>query len=481
MSFRRSLFISMAVIFFFASSSQIISQNNSQKAELTKQRGILTPSSEILLIDSFTDGDLTTDPAWNGDRTAFQIVTDSDVSTGATGSYTLRLNAPASSQTEYLSTQVTSMASTDGHSWSFWIGRRSLAYSSTNNVRIWLWANESNLESGTVDGYAVLIGDNTTNDEIRLSKITNGTPTHLIESSTALTNDLTDIGILIRVTRTNDGVWNLYSSAVPSTSGSGAVAGDLPSAANTPNNLGSVTDLTYSITDGGYVGVAITHTTSASAISTFEFDQFYFDRSSDSQLPVELITFNASIYGRAVDLRWETATEVNNYGFEVLRSYSPSGEIPLPSEYWEKIAFMPGHGNSNSPQYYLFKDKNPPAVNLIYRLKQIDTDGNFEYSGNVLVDMSELEPLPGKYHLAQNYPNPFNPATHIKFSLPENSFVQIIVYNVLGEIAATPLNQTMPAGSHEISFDGSALESGVYVYELRAGSFTSAKKMLLIK
>lgn len=80
-----------------------------------------------------------------------------------------------------------------------------------------------------------------------------------------------------------------------------------------------------------------------------------------------------------------------------------------------------------------------------------------------------------------NYPNPFNPLTNISFSLPERSIVELTVYNILGQKVVTLKNEVMEAGSYSVQFDATQLPSGVYVYRLTSGGFTSSKKMLLIK
>jgi hypothetical protein len=85
------------------------------------------------------------------------------------------------------------------------------------------------------------------------------------------------------------------------------------------------------------------------------------------------------------------------------------------------------------------------------------------------------------YKLEQNYPNPFNPITTINYSIPSSSFVQLIVYNSIGQEIANLVNETIAAGNHNIEFDASNLPSGIYFYKLQAGSFVETKKMILLK
>ena len=89
--------------------------------------------------------------------------------------------------------------------------------------------------------------------------------------------------------------------------------------------------------------------------------------------------------------------------------------------------------------------------------------------------------VPEVYNLSQNYPNPFNPSTTINFSLPKGSNVVLKIYDVLGREVATLLNGEKPAGNYEVNFDASKLASGLYVYTINAGEFTSTKKMMLMK
>ncbi len=148
---------------------------------------------------------------------------------------------------------------------------------------------------------------------------------------------------------------------------------------------------------------------------------------------------------------------------------------------WEKVAFVEGHGNSNSTKVYSFTDKHlVGGSKFMYRLKQIDIDGTFEYS-----DAVEIEVLPSKYELMQNYPNPFNPSTKIKFSLPEDARININVYNILGEKVVSVLSEDLKAGFHQVDFNSAAsgyqLSSGVYIYTIESKNFSQVKKMMLLK
>jgi hypothetical protein len=192
-------------------------------------------------------------------------------------------------------------------------------------------------------------------------------------------------------------------------------------------------------------------------------------------VPVELTSFTAAYVGNSVELNWITATEINNKGFEIQRSSEGSDFI--------KITFIEGHGTTTEKQAYRFVDKNiTPNTRYSYRLKQVDFDGQFNYSQ--VLDLGKS--LPVKFELSQNYPNPFNPSTTVTFSLPVKSDVSLNVYNILGKNVMTVLNQNLEAGSHQVNLDASALTSGIYIYTISAmgengDNFTSTKKMTVIK
>jgi len=192
----------------------------------------------------------------------------------------------------------------------------------------------------------------------------------------------------------------------------------------------------------------------------------------DGTLPVELSSFTVSAGKGCAVLRWTTAGEVNNAGFEVERYEMGSmrGE-------WKKVTFIDGHGTTNAPQSYTFTDK-PDAGKYSFRLKQIDRDGKYEYSNVINAEIA----APMEFGLAQNYPNPFNPSTSISFVLPATGVAKLKVYNLLGELVAEPFNGTAEAGKRQtVEFNGALLASGLYIVRIESAALNEVRKMQLLK
>lgn len=105
----------------------------------------------------------------------------------------------------------------------------------------------------------------------------------------------------------------------------------------------------------------------------------------------------------------------------------------------------------------------------------------YTWIGDQFVDVDENGQIPLNYELSQNYPNPFNPSTIIKYSVVQKGNVSLKVYNLLGQEVATLVNKVHAPGAYEINFDASELATGMYIYQIQAGSFVTSKKMLLIK
>ncbi len=192
-------------------------------------------------------------------------------------------------------------------------------------------------------------------------------------------------------------------------------------------------------------------------------------------LPVELSSFSGIAGKDGVELKWTTASELNNLGWDVERASSQLVGT-TPRQDWITIGSVKGSGTSTTLNQYSFLDKEALNGSFQYRLKQKDIDGTFKYSNTVEVKNNVVL----SYKLG-NYPNPFNPSTKIAFEIPVSGMVNITVYNMLGQKVATIVNQRMESGDHEIIFNATGLASGMYIYRLTAGSNVMVKKMLLLK
>ncbi len=199
--------------------------------------------------------------------------------------------------------------------------------------------------------------------------------------------------------------------------------------------------------------------------------------SNRGNTPVELSGFSAVSLGNKVALQWTTETETNNMGFEIERRYRHGD--------WKTIAFSKGSGTSTKRIYYGYDDHEPkaPAI-LYYRLKQIDYDGRFSYSGEVEVILGEV---PENYSINQNYPNPFNPSTKVSFSLPEENEVVIRVFNTMGELVKEFNRGILPHGYFDQDIEMGDSPSGIYFCQVFCTNTVSGRtkslttKMVLMK
>lgn len=204
---------------------------------------------------------------------------------------------------------------------------------------------------------------------------------------------------------------------------------------------------------------------------------------ADHPLPVELIAFTALATPNGVQLTWSTASERNNAGFEVRRS-EPNSAFQTIASY----RFLPelvGQGTTSHLAHYAFLDAAVEAgKTYLYRLRSVDFDATVhDYKLLVMVQVPELRRTqPSEYQLMQNYPNPFNPTTVIQYALPEASWISLKVYDMLGREVVTLVNQWQAAGTYQVALDARQLAaSGLYVCQMRAGSFTKVIKMMLLK
>jgi|WetSurMetagenome_2_1015567.scaffolds.fasta_scaffold19941_2 photosystem II stability/assembly factor-like uncharacterized protein len=206
-------------------------------------------------------------------------------------------------------------------------------------------------------------------------------------------------------------------------------------------------------------------TTSVSNLTLTTITPNSVENTSCATIPVELKSFSYELQKNDVVLNWLTVTETNNSGFKIFRDET-------------EIGFVPGAGTTAEYREYSFKDENLKTGNYLYALIQIDFDGTNKEIGKLEVNVDNI---PSEFLLEQNYPNPFNPMTKIQYSIPQNVFVILSVYNSLGEKVALLEEGMKEAGFYTSNFNGSNLPSGIYFYTLSTDKFISTKKMILLK
>ncbi len=200
-----------------------------------------------------------------------------------------------------------------------------------------------------------------------------------------------------------------------------------------------------------------------------------------TQTPVQLQSFTAMEHPNGVRLAWRTATQTNNYGWEIERENG--------SDSWKKVGFVPGHGTTQEQRAYEFIDQHVECgMNYGYRLKQIDIDGTTEYSP---VARAFTFATPTTYAVGQNFPNPFsigssNGPTTILYSLPVPERVTIEVKDFLGRKIKTLIDDARIAGQWEVSWDGrdeagASVAQGVYFYTVSTPNFRATKRMVVMK
>jgi len=187
-------------------------------------------------------------------------------------------------------------------------------------------------------------------------------------------------------------------------------------------------------------------------------------------IPVELSAFTVNaVSTNNMNIEWSTASETNNYGFEIERS---SDGITF-----NKIGFVEGNGTTTKMHNYSYADENLNSGDYYYRLKQIDFDGSYKYSEVIKAEIQ----TPDEYGLEQNYPNPFNPVTTIPFRIKDAGRVQIKVYNILGQEVATIVDRHVNPGFYRESYNAARLGSGVYFYRMTVNGKSLLKRFVLVK
>ena len=225
-----------------------------------------------------------------------------------------------------------------------------------------------------------------------------------------------------------------------------------------------------------YVGGSFTQAGGVSANRVARYND------PDNPLPVELVSFRGTATAQGVQLTWQTATELNNAGFEVRRKTAGEDFVTIASYRFDPS--LRGKGTTSSTTTYSFVDATVEAgKTYTYRLRSVDYDGTIhDYAQTVSVEVREpVQARVYEYALEQNYPNPFNPTTTIRYSLKETGKVSVRVYDVMGREVKVLVDGVQGAGEYSVVMDATGLSSGVYVYQLRAGGLLLTRKMVLAK
>jgi len=198
----------------------------------------------------------------------------------------------------------------------------------------------------------------------------------------------------------------------------------------------------------------------------------------DVSLPVSMQAMAASASPEGyVVVTWETASEVSAYGYKVYRSAAMEGAYACLTN--EPIA---SKGQSSAGHTYEYIDRTAQkGMQYWYKIQEITTDGQKLFSPPFMAAVP-----PAEFTLAQNYPNPFNPVTYINYTVPRETRVSIKVYNVFGREIKTLVNGTLPAKAYTAEWNGTdsrgtLVSSGIYLIQMKAGSFTALRKITLMR
>lgn len=214
----------------------------------------------------------------------------------------------------------------------------------------------------------------------------------------------------------------------------------------------------------------------AGPISVTSFSQWTISDAAHP-LPVELTDFIASTIKNEVILDWVTGQELNNSHF-VLERVKVGRNGSYSDESFNRVAVIAGAGNSTQYNHYKYSDKNLETGKYMYRLNQVDYNGNIQM---YLLNQEVIVGVPNKFTMSQNFPNPFNPVTKFNYELPQDLNVTMKVYDMTGREVATLINELKTAGYHTAEFNAASLSSGLYFVKLVAGNFSAVKKVSLIK
>ncbi len=187
-------------------------------------------------------------------------------------------------------------------------------------------------------------------------------------------------------------------------------------------------------------------------------------------LPVEMVSFTAVTEGLNVMLNWETASETANVGFFV--------ELAVGSEIFEQVAFVEGAGTTIAPHSYGYLVEALDPGHHVFRLKQVDLDGTFEYSETVEATVT----IPGEFVLEPAYPNPFNPSTTVRFAVAQEQAVRVVLYDATGKLVRSLYEGTVASNDMQtVNVSATGLATGVYIVRIEGNRFVASQEIVFVK
>ena len=266
-------------------------------------------------------------------------------------------------------------------------------------------------------------------------------------------------------------VWDVSSGAAPS----GGRNVSLTWLSSDDNGVDPVNAGVFRNSGSGWVGLGGNVTGRTITASTNSFSEWTI--ADESALPVEMEHFNVVSRDGFPLLEWVTATEYENYGYYLERSFL-GYESGVADTTWTEIAFIEGQGTTSRRTEYSFEDRDIDQAGVyVYRIIQMDYDGRTETYG----PLEFFYDAPERFELFHNYPNPFNPVTTIPYNVAREADVRIEVFDILGRRVQVLVNSTMAPGTYNVQFNGARYASGVYLIRMTADGQQHVRKMMLIK
>jgi len=188
-------------------------------------------------------------------------------------------------------------------------------------------------------------------------------------------------------------------------------------------------------------------------------------------VPVELTNFRATNNDGKIILKWKTMAESNNYGFEIEKKCA---ELKSPN--WQKIGFVKGNSTTNKETKYVFEYFEGECTNIKYRLKQIDFDGAFSYSDEIILN----NVLPANFGI-HNYPNPFNSSTIFSVELPRKTDFKLGIYDVRGRLMDSLFEGEKDAGFYTFRWRPENFPTGIYLCRFQSASLSKLIKVIYVR